>query len=376
VLIELYIFTIAILAYGIFITLAIIGFGRLSAPLKIKENSKDFFISIIASAKNEAENIIQFITELEKQSYPKQKFELIIIDDHSSDNTFSLALETLKKSTLNYQLIKKDRHFGKKRNLTDAINLSKGSVIITTDADVTERHKDWLATIAVHFTMYDPNLLIMPIDYIGNRGLLTAFQIVENFALSAITAGFTGIKRPFLCNGANLAFSKSAFNSVSGYTNHVNISSGEDVFLLEDLKKLDANSIQYGLKQELIVKTKAVSTIKVFFEQRIRWAYKSKYNPNSLNLFASFIIVITNLLFVALLAAIYKKSVIIPYLSIFIVAKLIFDFLLLFLAANFLGRKKYIVWFLPFELLYWLYSIIIAIASLFVKPYWKGIKVK
>ena len=73
--------------------------------------------------------------------------------------------------------------------------------------------------------------------------LLSSFQITENIALTAITAGFCGINRPFMCNGANLAFTKHAYIEVNGYSNNFHISSGEDVFLLEDLKKLDSQRI-------------------------------------------------------------------------------------------------------------------------------------
>ena len=145
--------------------------------------------------------------------------------------------------------------------------------------------------------------------------------------------------------------------------------------LLEEIKKTDSNSIHYVLLRELIVKTKPISTLKELFQQRIRWAYKAKYNSNHLNLFAGFIIMAANLLFVALLVAILKKSVIMPYLSIFAVSKFVFDFLLLFLASDFLGRVKYIWWLIPFECVYWIYALIIGITSLVYKPYWKGKKV-
>jgi cellulose synthase/poly-beta-1,6-N-acetylglucosamine synthase-like glycosyltransferase len=179
-----------------------------------------------------------------------------------------------------------------------------------------------------------------------------------------------------MCNGANLAFKKSVYEAVLGYDSHLHLSSGEDVFLLESLKKIESKSIHYSLSRELIVKTNTQNNLKSFVSQRIRWASKTKYNSNSLNAFAGFIVLISNLIFLALFVAILKKSVILPYLSIFALAKFVFDFLLLFLASDFLGRIKYIWFIIPFECIYWIYALFIGITSLFYKPSWKGKKIR
>ena len=373
-LIELYIFAFIIVAYGTFTTLAIIGFGKLRDV--VKDDSKiNSFISIVISARNEEHVIEECLNQIIKQKFSKEHFELILIDDASEDNTYNIASSVLEKSGLTYQLIRQKNHQGKKRNIAEAIQIAKGDIIITTDADVIYRNPHWLLTISNYFKTYSPNMLIMPIDFENQYGLLTRFQIVENLALTAITAGYCGIKKPFLCNGANLAFKKEAFDRASGYQSHLHLSSGEDIFLMEEIKKRDAHSIHYGLMREFIVKTKAITSFKSLFQQRIRWASKTKYNSNNLNLFASFIILSANLLFLALFVAILKKSVIMPYLSIFVLAKFVFDFLLLFLASNFLGRTKQFLWIIPFECIYWLYALIIGIGSICITPYWKGKKI-
>lgn len=374
--IELFIFSLVIVAYGTFTTLAIIGLGKLKhVPVLPKYNLPREFISIIISARNEEKNIKDCILQIIKQNYPKEDFELIMIDDASTDNTFEFAKQILDESSLNYQLIKQVEHQGKKKNIAQAIEASKGSIIITSDADVSYRNPNWLITISNYFWTHDPNLLIMPVDFVTQRGILPAFQIIENIALTGITAGYTGTNKPFMCNGANLAFKKSVYTSVNGYNSHMHISSGEDVFLLEDIKKLPKSSIHYFLSRALIVKTKPQTDLKDFFSQRVRWAYKAKYNSNGLNMLAGIIILLANLIFIALFVAILKKSVFTPYLSIFAIAKLLFDFLLLFLASVFLGRVKYIWWLIPFECIYWLYALTIGTASLFLKPYWKGKKI-
>lgn len=356
-------------------TIAIIGFSKLKYLAIGNIPHNDGFISIVISARNESENIKQCIDHICNQNFPKANFELIIVDDFSDDSTYYIALEALNQSGISYQLIKQKEHQGKKINLSLAIQKSKGEIIITSDADVIYRDPNWLLSISHYFKLHSPNMLIMPIDFESEFSVLGTFQIVENIALTGITAGFSGIQKPFMCNGANLAFTKKAYESVNGYNSHLHISSGEDVFLLEDIKKINPGLVHYSLQKELIIKTKCIKGFKNLFNQRIRWASKAKQNSNHLNLFIGFITVAANLLFLALFVAILKKSVIIPYLSIFVLTKFVFDFLLLFLASNLLRRTKYIGWLIPFECIYWMYALIIGTASMFIKPYWKGKKI-
>jgi len=376
---ELVIFSLILLCYGGFTTIAIIGIGKLQ-ELSSKKTTKPLsptktFVSIVVSCRNEEKNIEEFIDQIIKQSLSKEHYELIMIDDASEDRTFEIADNSLAKSGINYQLIKAEQQRGKKQNLASCIELAKGEIIVTTDADVCFRFSNWLQTIVNYFETYKPALLIMPIDYTYNRHILTKFQIVENIALTAITAGYAGIKMAFMCNGANLAFSKTAFKVVKGYQSHLSITSGEDIFLLEDLKKKNPQGIHYGLNRELIVKTSGHTNLKDFFNQRVRWAYKAKYNTNWINAFSGLIILATNLLFPALLISFMKQSILSPYLAIFIMIKLLFDFLLLFLASIFLGRTKFLFWLIPFECVYWFYALLIGFSSMFWKPYWKGKKV-
>lgn len=373
--IELYIFALISIAYGTFITLAIIGFNKLNRSLKKNKLADPVFISIVISARNEASNIAECLKQIIKQNFPKNLFEIILVDDASTDNTYEIANAILLESNISYELIRQSDHQGKKKNLAFAITKSKGEIIITTDADIYCRNPNWLATISDYFGSYSPNMLVMPVDYQSQSGLLEKFQIIENIALTGITAGYNGLKKPFMCNGANLAFKKAAYEKCNGYDSHIHMVSGEDVFLMEEIKKINSSSVHYMLLRELIVKIKPLNSWKDFFHQRVRWASKAKSNTNHLNLFAGFIIIGANLLFLALFVAILKKSVIIPYLSIFAISKFVFDFLLLFLASDFLGRIKSIWWIILFECLYWIYALIIGFSSLFYKPYWKEKKI-
>jgi cellulose synthase/poly-beta-1,6-N-acetylglucosamine synthase-like glycosyltransferase len=375
--VTLLIFAIIIILYGGFIIAALIGFIVLRKKLSKLNFTKQHnnYISIIASFKNEEDNVIDFIRQIEKQNYPTDLFELIIIDDKSTDSTAALLNDTLKKSTINYRIIQQQEHIGKKKNIALGIHESKGNIIITTDADVIDRHQNWLVRISEYFSAESCDMLIMPIDYINSKHILTQFQIIENLALTALNMGYTSINKAFMCNGANLAFTKKAYQLANGYQSHINVSSGEDVLLLEDIKKQKSRKILYGFNTELIVRTKPIIDLSDFISQRVRWAYKAKFNPNKFNLLFSLLIVAGNMLFLALALAIIKQSSTICYFSIFATCKLLFDFLLLLLASAFLKRNSKLVWLIPFECIYWAYSFLIGVLSIFWKPKWKGNKI-
>jgi len=375
--IILIIFAVTIILYGCFTTTALIGFVifRKKNHLLAEFKTSDNFISIIVSLKNEENNVVDFIQQLEKQSLPSNSFELIVIDDASSDNTMQLLKIALINSSITYRIIEQAEHKGKKKNITQGISEAKGNIIITTDADVVYRHRNWLKRISEYFNTNSCDMLIMPIDYIDSSNLLTQFQIIENVALTAINIGYTSINQAFMCNGANLAFTKKIYESVNGYHSHLTISSGEDVLLLEDIKKREANKIIYGYHSELIVKINPLTNIKDFISQRVRWAYKAKFNPNKLNLALGVLMMASNMIFLALAVAIIKQSSTIGYLSIFAISKFIFDFLLLLLASDFLKRNSKLTWLIPFECIYWAYSFLIGGLSIFWKPKWKGNKI-
>ncbi len=374
-IIELYIFSIAIIIYGLFVTLAIIGFNRVRLTLpklpSVFEPKQQ--LSIVIAARNEKDSIVTCLQQFEQQHFPKDKFEIILIDDASEDDTFLLAEEFLNQSSLQFKIIQSPFHQGKKAAISHAISLSSGSIIITSDADIVYRHPDFLKTVSSYFENYEPSMLVMPIDFQVENNILNAFQVTENIALTGFSVGFLGINNPFLCSGANLAFDKKAFLGVNGYQSHLNISSGEDVLLLEDLKKkYTSKRIHYGFHRALIAKTLSEKNLSSFFNQRIRWASKAKYNPNVINSVLGFVVIVVNLLILAAAVSCINKPIITPYLVTFVTAKFIFDFLLLFLAADFLSRVKYLKWFIPFQMLYGLYAFVIGLGSFFIKPQWKN----
>lgn len=371
------IFGILIIAYGFVITIAMLGWSRLSyfkADMKEQHHTR---VSIVIPAKNEASNIVHCVKELVAQAYPEQLFEIVVVDDASEDNTWQVISEYAASQPAKIVLLRQSAHAGKKQCLTEAIAQCTGDLVITSDADMFGRSQYWLQTIVAYYEAHRPKMIIMPLSYQLGSSFLNRFQVTENTALAGVTGGYAGMHRAFLCNGANLAFEKDAFISVGGYSSHSHIASGEDVFLLEDIKKkYSSRAIQYLFSRQAIAKTYSVAGFRDLFNQRLRWAYKAKYSTNKLNALVGFIVVAANLVFPALFVGLIERSPLISYLSIFAMAKVVFDFLLLFLASDFLGVRPVLIFVVPFECIYWIYATVVGLSSVLVKPTWKNRKIK
>lgn len=371
------VFGILIIAYGFVITIAMLGWSRLSyfrADMKETHHTK---VSVVIPAKNEAANIVHCVKELLDQGYPAHLLEVIVVDDASEDNTWQVISGYAASREGRIILMRQRMHAGKKQCLADAIAQCSGELVITSDADMFGRSQYWLQTIVSYYEAHRPKMIILPLSYELGSSVLNRFQVTENTALAGITGGYAGMHRAFLCNGANLAFEKEAFLSVGGYSSHSHIASGEDVFLLEDIKKAySSKAVQYLFSRQAIAKTYSVTGIRDLFHQRLRWAYKAKYSSNKLNALIGFIVVAANLVFPALFVGLIERSPLISYLSIFAMAKVVFDFLLLFLASDFLGVRPVLVFLVPFECIYWIYATVIGLSSILVKPTWKNRKIK
>jgi cellulose synthase/poly-beta-1,6-N-acetylglucosamine synthase-like glycosyltransferase len=93
--------------------------------------------------------------------------------------------------------------------------------------------------------------------------------------LQGITGASVHKKFHSMCNGANLAYTKKAFNDVNGFAGIDTIASGDDMLLMHKIYNQNPNAILFLQSKEVIVQTQPVKTIKEFFNQRIRWASKA-----------------------------------------------------------------------------------------------------
>lgn len=354
-----------LLLYGAF------GFlrGKIFRPATNSINNTT--VCIIICARNEEKYIERCIQSVLDQDFDKHLMEIIVVDDASEDNTAAIAKRLLETSGLEHTIISNPAKAGKKASLTKAIETCRSELIITRDADTYTLSKDWLKTIVSLYRESHSQFIISPVEVEQQSGVLSQLQRFENAALAIITGGYALEKRAFLCNGANLAFTKKLFKQVEGYKAHAHIPSGDDVLFLEEIKKKFPQTIAYLKSREAMVLTYPIHGIKSLLSQKLRWMQKTNANPNPLNMLMGLVVLLTHILtafFIIKTAFVCRIGVL---GIIFISVRFFIDFLLLFLGSGYFNKPVKWLWFLPLGAIYSVYVIIITVLSLFVKPNWK-----
>ena len=237
VLLMLYLTIIIFASTFLLLVLSLVFYivlGRLSDD-RCNE-SKQSGISIIVAAKNESANLEKLITSLRKINFPADKFEVILVDDNSEDNTFSKA-ESLCNSLDNFHVIKSAKFenlSGKRAALTTGIEKARFENIVITDADC-EVSPDWLKCYSEKFSEFDFIFGPAPLKYSNSMsGKLAAVENLKNHILIFV---LTKLGLPYSAAARNFGFKKSVFNQLGGYTNTVDTLSGDDDLLLREAIK-------------------------------------------------------------------------------------------------------------------------------------------
>jgi cellulose synthase/poly-beta-1,6-N-acetylglucosamine synthase-like glycosyltransferase len=245
-----------------------------------KESSQPYeaiFLSVIIPFRNEARNLPVLISNLKKQDYPADKVEFLFIDDHSTDSGGDrIHPDDLKPFIHRMIRLNDDSHGSKKEAIAKGVKEAKGNLILTIDADVRVGPK-WLASMTEHYHTEGSRLFWGPVMYEARRGFLQGFFRFEFLGLVAAAAASAGAGRPFMSNGANMAFHKGSFQEVNGFEGNMQYRSGDDVFLLHKMKeRYGPEQISFNKDKEAVSIVEPPSGLGSFFSQRIRWASKSK----------------------------------------------------------------------------------------------------
>lgn len=327
------------LAYGTIILFFSLGWSKLPG-LKGKHSPKTQ-ISVIIPLRNESEHLPGLIEKLLLLDYPQTLYEVILINDHSTDDTSVHLGKTLNIENIHsYDL--PPGMTGKKQALAFGISRASGELILTSDADC-KPGSSWLKTIDAYIQEKDYKMLAGPVSVEKPKGWLGIFQAIEFISLQGSGGGAIGIGKPIMCNGANLAFLKSAFNNVGGYTGNENIAGGDDIFLMEKFKKVyGPESIGFMKDESGIVNTSQAPNLRAYVTQRIRWVAKSPSYRDPFLLVTSFTVLLFNLtILISLVYAFLVSSyfIMMGAIAVFLY-KSVIDFPLLYMASGFFDQRK------------------------------------
>ena len=353
----------------------------LNAPAFIR--SQNFIpsvkISIIIPARNEAQNINACLSSIANQSYPVSLFEVIVVDDHSTDETAALVsifpAQNIRLLLLKDLLADGQLNSYKKKAIEMAITSSTGELIITTDADCTVP-PNWLLYIAAFYENQQPSFIVMPVSYQAGHNFFQIFQALDFMALQGITGAAVHKNFHSMCNGANLAYTKKAFMDAGGFTGIDDIASGDDMLLMHKIYLKHPKGIRFLKSGELIVQTKPMSSVKDFFNQRIRWASKAgKYGDKRITL-VLLLVYFLNCWCLALGIASFFNIAIFYLFLVLLAGKTIMELFFLFPVAAFF-RNQHLLWWFPLaQPFHIIYTVIAGWLGKFGSYQWKGRKVK
>jgi cellulose synthase/poly-beta-1,6-N-acetylglucosamine synthase-like glycosyltransferase len=338
-------------------------------------NEATSFISVIVPARNEASAIAQLLSSLQNQSYPKNCFEIIVVDDFSTDETAAIVkgfdLQNLKLIEPNV-----DSNISSKKKAIEAgIQQAIGELIVTTDADCIAP-PNWLQTINSFHQQKKTSFIAAPVKFTHNNSFLQVFQSLDFMTLQGITAASVAANFHTMCNGANLAYTKKAFEEADGFQGIDRVATGDDMLLMYKIWKRNPARVFYLKSKEAIVTTPPMQTWKAFINQRKRWASKTLvYDDYRIIAVLGFIYLFNVLFFVLIGAAIVETEHWLGVL-VFWIVKTIIELPFVYSVAKFYNEQRLLKYFFFFQPIHMFYTVCIGFISQLGKYEWKGRKTK
>lgn len=358
--------------YALSLMVLIYGFQKLTL-FSIKNSSPKTRFSIVIPFRNEAKNLPTLLESLSELNYPSKLFEVFLINDASEDSSEEIVLKAIVESEITLRLFQNKRTSSspKKDALDVGIKNAQFEWIVTTDADC-EVPTNWLTTLDVFIQKKKPAMVCGPVLYNSDDGFIENFQEWDGFSLQTVTQGSFGLGKPLMANGANLTFQKEAFQKVKGFEGNNHLASGDDIFLMEKMKRAFPKKVLFLKSKEAIVTTKPQSSWQNLIQQRIRWASKTSKQKNLFSMILGLLVTLTNFFVLAIPFLIYFDSKNAVFYVSALLIKMGVDYLAIRQSANFFNKKTSVLIFLTAFFTYAFLLIIIILGSLRGNFSWKG----
>ncbi len=377
---------VILLVYAVLIIQLVFGFNKVKS-FELTDLSPKTAFTIVVPFRNEEKNLDKLLDSISKLKYPISLIQIVMVDDFSKDNSVRIynrwrMLHQAVDTTLLENMILSNSP--KKDALTRAIPIAKHDWIVTTDADCIV-NKNWLLALDNYIQnnpeTSGPEMIIGAVMYKAKNNWFHHFQQLDLMSLQGVTIGSFGIGKPFMCNGANLAYTKKFFAEIGGFGGITDKASGDDVFLLQKAVNVNLDKVHYLKNNNFIVKTQPENDLLKLFMQRVRWAGKS---TGYKSIYAKFLAVVVLLMNVSLTIAfclcfassLFKLGLPFALLNwkivlIMFLTKYIVDYILLYKSNAYLRNGKF---FVPIasSVIYPFFVSLVGIYSLFGSFVWKG----
>lgn len=364
--------------YGILILAFATGFRRLEEFTPVGAQATNAF-SILVVFRDERDRLPGLIESLKALDYPRDKFEVLLIDDDSKDGSREKALELhATNRELSIRILETGPFVSSPKKEALEIGVAEAAFdwILTTDADCLLQ-PEHLLVLDRYIQEKEPVLVAGPVICDANDTLLQRFQLLDFLSLQGSTMGSFGMHRPgslirpFMCSGANLCYSRKAFVECDGYAGNRHIASGDDVFLLEKMLARDPDRVRFLKSKMTVVSTRPQASWKGLLEQRKRWASKTSASGNTFGKLVGILVLLANLGLVLGLALAFTGLLDWTLLGILFLGKINLDFFLLYRAAEFFDRTEALRSFLASSLIYPFFVLVVSISAFSGSYRWK-----
>ena len=360
--------------YCLFLLFLIMGTFRVNRS--ISSEKKDHFISVIVAARNEERHLTSLLNSLLTQEYPQDRFEIIVVNDHSADNTdYILENFSKKYSQIKYINITDELPdlIGKKRALTEGIVRAQGEMLLFTDADC-RPGKFWLRSMnRVISRGFDVVVGYSPLKCkskgVGKR-FISILKKLERLAMFTLSAGSIGWNWGITATGRNFAYKKKVFESINGFEGIGHIPSGDDDLFLQKISKSHSYEIGFATHPESYVPSIEEKSHSQTFQQEKRRGSKWRYYPALIKFVSLVAFIFLLLILITFILALTGVVTWRLFLIIFL-AKSVFDLLIL-LRGAIIFREYFSLLVFPFvEVLYAPYFVIFGWLGTISKYKWK-----
>ena len=363
---------VILLVYAVFIIQLSLGFSKVKS-FKTSDVTPKTAFTVVVPFRNEEKNLDRLLQSLSQLNYPISLIQIVMVDDFSKDNStriynqWRLNHEAVDTTLLENLVLSNSP---KKDALGRAIPIAKHEWIVTTDADCTV-DKNWLLALDNYIQANNPEMIVGAVMYRTKNNWFHHFQQLDLMSLQGATIGSFGIGKPFMCNGANFAYTKKFFNEIGGFGGISDKASGDDVLLLQKAVNANKEKVHYLKNNDTIVRTKPKNDLFKLFMQRVRWAGKTTgYSSNYAKMLAVIVLSMNLSLTIAFCLLPFAFLNWEVFLSVFLI-KYSVDYTLLYQTNEYLRKGRFMMP-LASSIIYPFYSSLVGIYSLFGSFTWKG----
>lgn len=345
-------------------------FGKFAFLKPLEKSRKNIDISVIICAKNESENLKNFLPSIISQEYPT--FEIVLINDASHDNTLEV-MEAFSKAHSNIKIVdvKNTEAFwgNKKYALTLGIKASKYNHLLFTDADCKPVSNHWIEEMSSHFDVEKTIVLGYGAYTKIEKSFLNKLIRFETLMTAIHYFSFAHQGLAYMGVGRNLAYTKDDFFKANGFISHIKVRSGDDDLFINQIATKTNTAI--CISKESFTESVPETIFKDWFNQKRRHISTANYYKLKHKIVLG-VIYITNLLFwffaFILLVTLHMWAVV---LALFFI-KIIIQYTVIGTSCKKLNEKDLLL-LIPFlEILLIGFQLAIFINNLISKPnHWK-----